>query len=268
MSGYTPIFASLTTGTLCGKWPDIGLWPIVLSLADRHGVVDVTPMYLSGVTGLPTQDVIDCMKRFCEPDPYSRSETSGGSRLQLIDEHRDWGWHIVNHAKYREKARLASKDAKRTESGADAERKRAERENVPRCPPVSPSQTQTHTQTDTETQSKNPTARNAPCEPAEFLDFKIAYPNRAGDQGWRKAVRAANARIAEGCTWLEMVAGAQRYAEFVRSTGTEGTEYVKQACTFLGPDLHFRQPWDTPRNKTEVHRDKNIENSQEWLHAS
>ena len=42
MSGYTPLFASLTTGTLCGKWPDVGLWPIILSLADRHGEVDVT----------------------------------------------------------------------------------------------------------------------------------------------------------------------------------------------------------------------------------
>ena len=30
-TGYTPLFASLTTGTLCGRWPDSGLWPIVLS---------------------------------------------------------------------------------------------------------------------------------------------------------------------------------------------------------------------------------------------
>ena len=62
--GYTPLFSSLSTGTLCGRWPDIGLWPIVLSLADRHGIVDVTPAYIARVTGLDLEEVTACMKRF------------------------------------------------------------------------------------------------------------------------------------------------------------------------------------------------------------
>ena len=62
--GYTPLFGSLTTGTLYGRWPDIGLWPIVLSLADRQGHVDVTPQYLAGITGLSVDDVLACMRRF------------------------------------------------------------------------------------------------------------------------------------------------------------------------------------------------------------
>jgi hypothetical protein len=141
LSGYTPLFSSLTTGTLCGKWPDIGLWPIVLSMADRHGVVDVTPAYLSNVTGLPIAEVVGCMERFCAEDPYSRTSDHNGARLVLIDEHRAWGWRVVNHSKYREKARLQSKDAARTASGADAARKQAERAattNVPPRPPASP----------------------------------------------------------------------------------------------------------------------------------
>lgn len=137
MSGYTPLFSSLTTGTLCGRWPDIGLWPIVLSLSDKNGIVDVTPAYIAGVTGLPVQEVVACMKRFCEPDQYSRSATDGGARLVLLDDHRDWGWRIVNHGKYREKARKAAYDSERTASGADAARKQRERQqsrDVPRCP--------------------------------------------------------------------------------------------------------------------------------------
>jgi hypothetical protein len=128
--GYVPLFASLTTGTLCGRWPDVGLWPIVLSLSDRHGVVDVTPMYLTSVTGLPQEDVAACMKRFCEPDPYSRTETQGGARLVLIDEHRDWGWRIVNHGVYREKARKQQQQIDSTASGRDADRKRQARERL------------------------------------------------------------------------------------------------------------------------------------------
>lgn len=140
MSGYTPLFQSLTTGTLCGKWPDIGLWPIILSLSNKHGVVDVTPQYLAGVTGLSVDEVSACMERFCAPDPYSRSSEHGGARLILLEPNvRKWGWIIVNHSKYREKARLQSKDADRTASGRDAERKRIERSPlVPRCPPASP----------------------------------------------------------------------------------------------------------------------------------
>jgi hypothetical protein len=133
VSGYTPLFDSLTRGTLCGRWPDIGLWPIILSLADKNGEVDVTPLYIAGITGLAEQEVIACMQRFCQPDPYSRSQDAEGRRLELLDDHRNWGWHIVNHGKYREKARLAAKNARDVEAGKEAERKRNARE----CPPMS-----------------------------------------------------------------------------------------------------------------------------------
>lgn len=135
--GWAPLFPSLTTGTLCGRWPDIGLWPIVLSLKDRNGIVDVTPDYLSRVTGLDLEAVISCMARFCEPDPYSRSGAEQGRRLVLIDPSRTWGWRVVNSGLYRERARMQAKDQARTESGEDAERKRKERlsPEVPRSPP-------------------------------------------------------------------------------------------------------------------------------------
>ena len=120
--GYAPLFSSLTTGTLCGRWPDIGLWPIVLSLADRNGVVDVTPQYISGVTGLALPDVMACMKRFCEPDPYSRSAAEQGSRLTLVSEHRDWGWKVVNHGFYRERARLLAKTQREVDDGTNRRR--------------------------------------------------------------------------------------------------------------------------------------------------
>jgi hypothetical protein len=122
VAGYAPLFSSLTTGTLCGRWPDIGLWPIVLSLADKEGVVDVTPAFIAGVTGLALEDVVACMARFCQPDPYSRSNTENGARLVLLDPHRDWGWRIVNFARYREKARLAAKAAREVESGVNRSR--------------------------------------------------------------------------------------------------------------------------------------------------
>lgn len=136
MAGYTPLFDSLTTGTLYGRWPDIGLWAVILSLPDKRGIVDVTPEYLAGVTGLPVDDVIACMDRFCRPDPRSRSGAEAGARLVLIDASRSWGWRIVNHGLYRERARKMAYDADRTASGKDAERKRLSRD-VPTRPATS-----------------------------------------------------------------------------------------------------------------------------------
>lgn len=114
MSGYTPLF-DVTGGTLAGRWPDTGLWCVVLSLADMHGVVDRTHEYISLVSGLELSEVRACMQRFCEPDPRSRSQECEGRRLIPIDPSRDWGWKIVNHARYRERARLMAKNARETE---------------------------------------------------------------------------------------------------------------------------------------------------------
>lgn len=112
-------------------------------------------------------------------------------------------------------------------------------------------------ETEQEQEQENPSAsatptrktvprESSPEESGWFLDFKLAYPHRAGDQGWRKALRAANARIGEEHTPQEFLAGARRYAEFCEATGKTGTEFVKQACTFLGPDKPFLLPWHAP----------------------
>ena len=90
-------------------------------------MVDVTAMYIEKVSGLPLSEVVACMRRFCEPDSYSRTDTALGARLVLIDEHREWGWRIVNHGKYREKARKQMSDLERAASGENAQRLQAKR---------------------------------------------------------------------------------------------------------------------------------------------
>jgi hypothetical protein len=249
--GYTPLFASLTTGTLYGRWPDIGLFPIVLALANKHGIVDVTPAYLAGVTGLPIVDVTACMQRFCEPDPFSRSTAEGGARLTLLDpERRNWGWRVVNHARYRERGRKASYDSARTESGRDADRKKRERRAsrlVPTCPDVS--RDVPLSDADADANGGTPPARTegAPAAPSiGFAKFKETYPRRSGDPGWKKAQRAWDARIKEGHSDGEMIAGATRYLAYIQAKGDVGTQFVKQAATFLGPDKAFELPWDPP----------------------
>jgi hypothetical protein len=103
-----------------------------------------------------------------------------------------------------------------------------------------------------------------------FLDFKLAYPNRAGDQGWRAAQRAAHARLAEGHTSSEIIEGARRYAAYVEAIGKAGTEFVKRASSFLGPEdpPHFLQPWTPPATKAEARQERNLSASEQWLAES
>lgn len=123
---------------------------------------------------------------------------------------------------------------------------------------------------------KNPTASSTPrngktrtvsheADPEWWLNFRARYPDRAGDQGWRKAQRAAHARMAEGHTPVEFIAGAERYAAFIAATEKTGTEFVKQASSFLGPEKPFLLPWAPPPSKAQVRQDKNLDATQIWL---
>ncbi|MFW5453530.1 hypothetical protein [Thioalkalivibrio sulfidiphilus] len=91
-----------------------------------------------------------------------------------------------------------------------------------------------------------PSKRKATEYPPEFETAWAAYPKRAGDNPKRRAFRAWSARAKEGHTADEMLAGVNRYAEFCRATGKVGTETVKQAATFFGPDLAFLEDWAAP----------------------
>jgi hypothetical protein len=89
--------------------------------------------------------------------------------------------------------------------------------------------------------------RNASGEyPPEFDAAWSAYPKRAGDNPKRRALNAWKARVEEGHAPEAILAGVERYATFCEATGKVGTEMVKQAATFFGPDLAFTEDWKPP----------------------
>lgn len=134
MAGYTPVFDSVYHGTLCGRWPTLPVWLTILPMADKHGHIDLTHQAISALTGWPIDLLKQAIAELMEPDPDSRHPGEDGRRMVLLDpENRQWGWRVVNHGPYREKARKQMQQLAATESGRDAERKRVERE----CPAMS-----------------------------------------------------------------------------------------------------------------------------------
>lgn len=79
--------------------------------------------------------------------------------------------------------------------------------------------------------------------PDEFEQVWSVYPRRAGGNSKSDAFKAWNARIRDGTTTAEILAGVERYAAFVKAEGVLNTQYVKQAKTFFGPGMHFSEPW-------------------------
>jgi hypothetical protein len=99
---YGKIFSSMFEGSLYGNPDAIVTMMVMIVLSDRDGNVDMTPQAIAARTSLPL-DMIRCGIAFLEaPDPHSRTMSEDGRRLIRLDDHRDWGWNIVNYVKYRE----------------------------------------------------------------------------------------------------------------------------------------------------------------------
>lgn len=80
----------------------------------------------------------------------------------------------------------------------------------------------------------------------EFETAWQVYPKRAGGNSKAAAFKAWKARLKDGVKPETMLAGVKRYAAYARATGSTGTQFVKQAATFFGPDRHFDESWQAP----------------------
>lgn len=90
--------------------------------------------------------------------------------------------------------------------------------------------------------------------PPEFERAWSDYPRRSGDNPKRRALSAWRARLKAGHTAEALHAGVLRYRRWCEATGKIGTETVKQAATFFGPDESFLQAWDLPATPLNASR--------------
>lgn len=196
-------------------------------------------------SGLRAKRGMEALRRLGEPDPGSRSNDFDGRRLVRVD----GGYLVVNFMRYRD----------RDYSAAERMRKLRERQREQKSvtalrrndrnvhPNVTQQRTEAEAEADTTTtDASRPTRSTSDGYSGVFERTWAIYPRRAGGNPKRRAIQAWSARIKAGATADEIHAGTERYARFCDATGKTGTEYVKQAATFFGPDEHFREAWDAP----------------------
>lgn len=178
-AGYTPAFGTMLTGTLFGKWPHNGIWALLLTRCDRRGFIDETPECIAAAIGIPVKALLKSIDFFMQPDSGSRTPTDDGRRLELIDPTRSWGWRVINHGKYREKARLMAKSAREVEDGANASRM-ADRRGPPETAADRPSEAKAEAKEKAqagESAGAPPTTR-AKCATRIPDDFKLTDARR------------------------------------------------------------------------------------------
>src|SRR3990167_747408 len=140
---YVKLFSSLYQGTLRGKSDEILVFTNLLAHADQHGVVDKHWKAISDETGLPREKVEAAIKNLESPDPESRSPEMDGCRIVLMDEHRLWGWKIVNYGKYRA---IRNEEDRREQNRLAQERWR-NKQNKQNKPPSSQAEAEAYTKT-------------------------------------------------------------------------------------------------------------------------
>lgn len=96
---YTKLFQSLLDSTVWQEdLPTKVVWITLLAMADRDGCVWASIPGLAKRAGVELLDCESALKKFKEPDEYSRTKDFDGRRIEDID----GGWQVLNHGKYRD----------------------------------------------------------------------------------------------------------------------------------------------------------------------
>ena len=115
---FAKVFAQIFDSSIAENWQTRHVFTDMLTLADERGIVDITHESIARRTNTPLDIVVAAIKDLEQPDSKSRSSAHDGRRIIRLDDHRDWGWQIVNFQKYRESAtremlRMSEADRKR-----------------------------------------------------------------------------------------------------------------------------------------------------------
>lgn len=98
---YARVFVQILGSSIAEDFTLRHVFEDFLKLADhKTGTVDVTRQALSRTLNIPIDVLNEKINKLESPDPLSRDSQNEGRRLERLDQHRDWGWRIVNWEKY------------------------------------------------------------------------------------------------------------------------------------------------------------------------
>lgn len=185
---YGKIFETIYDGTLAEDWRALITFQQMIVLCDADGTIDMTPSAISRRTGIPLEHIIAGIEILEKPDHLSRTPDAEGRRIIRLDDHRDWGWSIVNHHKYKHMQDAAEvREQTRERVRRFREKQRQQGNDASRdVTPCNAEKRYTDTDTDTEKDLFDRSFEQHP----DFSHFWQAYPRKvakaAAEKAWKK----------------------------------------------------------------------------------
>lgn len=169
----------------------------LLVMADRNGVVDMTHEAIARRTNRSIETIRKTILELEGPDPRSRTPDLNGARIKRLDQHRDWGWLIINYKEFRE---IASEEQRREKTLARVHKHRQTKalQHVTHCNAGNAMQRQREKQKNKETEIEIPLSLFALGKPFEdtWADF-IADRKERGKKITSRAAKMILTRLEE-----------------------------------------------------------------------
>jgi hypothetical protein len=191
---YGKVFTQIYDGTLVENWQALVTFQQLIVLADRSGVVDMTPTAIHRRTGIPLEIIETGLRILEAPDKGSRTPEMEGRRIVRIDGHRDWGWQLVNHKKYRDLvSQVEKQEADRVRIATHRAAEKANKSaHVASC--SGPSQgvaDVAHADAEAYAEAKEPSSSATPKDPPPGLQLKPKEPKGSLAERLRIVTREA-----------------------------------------------------------------------------
>ena len=223
---FAKVFSSIFDSTLAENYTTRHIFMDLLVLADKTGQVDMTLEAIARRINVPLEIVQKAIIDLCKPDVNSRHGKADGRRLVLLDDHRSWGWQIVNFTRYRD---TRNEDARREymRTYMQERRKREGAVSTPvntRKPPLA------HADTDTEADAEEDTEaeKHPPPAASAFDAFWKSYPRKVGKKAAEKAWLRARDKPA-----LEVILAALDVQKKCDQWTKEGGQFIPYPATWL-----------------------------------
>lgn len=184
---YGKLFQSLYQGTMRGQADLILVFTNLLAFKDKAGFVDKHPRCISEEVGISEDRVRAALLELEAPDPESRTDADEGKRIVRIDNHRCWGWRVVNADKYNklrdeEERRIQwAEGQRRHRAGLTVNKRQRKSSGVINCQKESTESTHIDIDIDIDKNSITPFEQ-------DFELFWSHYPRKEGKQQAKEAL--------------------------------------------------------------------------------
>jgi hypothetical protein len=232
---YSKLFDSMYDGTLAtkGPWQAVVTFQQMLILCDPTGTIDMTAEAIARRTTIPIDVITTGIAALEAPDAESRMSNDEGRRIVRLDDHRSWGWQIVNFVHYRN---LRDEDARR-EYQRDLMRKRRAKANGADVSAVSSVLAPVSNGDDVLAGVSNVSQRSTQYavkpktlgQPDGFPEFWDAYPNKVKKQD----ARTVWAKLKPDDVLRSKIHAALEAQKRSELWARNGGEYVPHPTTWL-----------------------------------